>query len=136
MLSLYSTYDGLKQMALDTLANLSVEVMWQNFWLEIEKKPYHFVAQEHISFSTTPNYSKGNFEPRNMVARTFTMAGKTGYNVMPGGLVRVAPERDNIRVSNQRGGTSKDCVSYSAGRSTSTSAASSLESHVILVLKR
>ena len=76
--------------------------------IEIEKKPYHFVAQEHISFSTTPNYSKGNFEPRNMVARTFTMAGKTGYNVMPGGLVRVAPERDNIRVSNQRGGTSKD----------------------------
>lgn len=75
---------------------------------EIEKKPYHFVAQEHISFSTTPNFSNGNFEPRNMVARTFTMAGKNGYNVMPGGLVRVAPERDNLRVSNQRGGTSKD----------------------------
>ncbi|MFI8380197.1 circularly permuted type 2 ATP-grasp protein [Leeuwenhoekiella sp. NPDC079379] len=75
---------------------------------EIEKKPYHFVAQEHISFSTTPNFSKGSFEPRNMVARTFTMAGKNGYNVMPGGLVRVASERDNLRVSNQRGGTSKD----------------------------
>ena len=75
---------------------------------EIIKKPYHFVAQERISFSTTPNYSKGTFEPRNMVARTFTMAGKEGYNVMPGGLVRVAPERGKLRVSNQRGGTSKD----------------------------
>ncbi len=27
---------------------------------------------------------------------------------MPGGLIRVAPERGNLRVSNQRGGTSKD----------------------------
>ena len=75
---------------------------------EILKKPYHFVAQERISFSTAPNYSKGTFEPRNMVARTFTIAGKSGYNVMPGGLVRVAPERGKLRVSNQRGGTSKD----------------------------
>jgi len=75
---------------------------------EILKKPYHFVAQERISFSTAPNYSKGTFEPRNMVARTFTIAGKNGYNVMPGGLVRVAPERGKLRVSNQRGGTSKD----------------------------
>ena len=80
----------------------------ENLKKEIQKKPYHFVAQERISFSTAPNFSKGNFEPRNMVARTFTMAGKKGYNVMPGGLVRVAPDRNTMRVSNQRGGTSKD----------------------------
>ncbi|PHR88498.1 MAG: hypothetical protein COA80_17970 [Leeuwenhoekiella sp.] len=75
---------------------------------EIQRKPYHFVAQERISFSTAPNFTKGTFEPRNMVARTFTIGGKKGYNVMPGGLVRVAPDRNTLRVSNQRGGTSKD----------------------------
>tara|TARA_R110002050_G_scaffold100580_1_gene208113 strand:+ start:54687 stop:57248 length:2562 start_codon:yes stop_codon:yes gene_type:complete len=75
---------------------------------EINERPYRFVAQEKISFSTAPNLANGKFEPRNMVARTFSIATKEGYTVMPGGLVRVAPDRDTIRVSNQRGGTSKD----------------------------
>ncbi len=76
--------------------------------LEINKRPYRFVAQEKISFSTTPNLANGKFEPRNMVARAFSIATKDGYSVMPGGLVRVARDRNTFRVSNQRGGTSKD----------------------------
>jgi len=75
---------------------------------EINLRPYRFVAQEKISFSTAPNLSNGKFEPRNLVARTFSIATEDGYSVMPGGLVRVAPDRDTVRVSNQRGGTSKD----------------------------
>jgi uncharacterized circularly permuted ATP-grasp superfamily protein/uncharacterized alpha-E superfamily protein len=75
---------------------------------EINDRPYRFVAQEKINFSTAPNLANGKFEPRNMVARAFSIATKDGYSVMPGGLVRVAPDRDTLRVSNQRGGTSKD----------------------------
>ncbi len=75
---------------------------------EINARPYRFVAQEKINFSTVPNFTDSSFEPRNMVARAFTIASKEGYSVMPGGLIRVAPERGNLRVSNQRGGTSKD----------------------------
>ena len=79
-----------------------------NLKIKICNHPYRFVAQDKISFSTTPNFDNGKFEPRNLVCRAFTLAKKDDYSVMPGGLVRVSPERDNFNVSNQRGGTSKD----------------------------
>ena len=75
---------------------------------EIEQTPYQFVAQEKISFSTAPNFTNGILEPRKVMCRTFAIAKKDGYSVMPGGLVRVASERENLFVSNQRGGISKD----------------------------
>ncbi|WP_299322827.1 circularly permuted type 2 ATP-grasp protein [uncultured Maribacter sp.] len=74
----------------------------------ILERPYRFVAQERINFSTAPNLSKDKLEPRNVVARSFCIASKGEYSVMPGGLVRVAPDGETVRVSNQRGGTSKD----------------------------
>ncbi|APY12598.1 hypothetical protein BWZ22_15825 [Seonamhaeicola sp. S2-3] len=75
---------------------------------EILLTPYQFVAQEKISFSTAPDFVNGNLEPRKVVCRTFSIATKDSYTAMPGGLVRVAPERENLFVSNQRGGVSKD----------------------------
>ncbi len=75
---------------------------------DIEQSPYSYVAQEKISFSTAPNLVQGTIESRNLVTRAFCIASDGGYSVMPGGLVRVAPDRKTVRVSNQRGGTSKD----------------------------
>ena len=63
---------------------------------EIELTPYRFVAQEKISFSTAPNLVDGTIESRNLVTRTFCIASNNGYSVMPGGLVRVAPDRETI----------------------------------------
>ncbi len=78
---------------------------------KILKEPYLYVAQEKINFSTIPNFVEGKLVPRNVVFRSFTIAKEDDYSVMPGGLVRVSPELDNPRVSNQKGGTSKDfCV--------------------------
>lgn len=75
---------------------------------EILEHPYNFVAQEKISFSTAPNFVEKQLEPRKVLCRTFAIAKEDGYSVMPGGLVRVAQERKELFVSNQRGGTSKD----------------------------
>ncbi|MGC1205815.1 MAG: circularly permuted type 2 ATP-grasp protein, partial [Flavobacteriaceae bacterium] len=75
---------------------------------EILSTPYSFVAQEKILFSTAPDFVNGKLEPRKVVSRTFAIAKDDTYSVMPGGLVRVAAERENLRVSNQRGGISKD----------------------------
>lgn len=74
----------------------------------IQERPYRFVAQERINFSTAPNFSHSSLEPRNIVARAFCTASKNDYSVMQGGLVRVSPNADTMQVSNQRGGTSKD----------------------------
>lgn len=82
-----------------------------NLKKQIRSRPYRFVAQEKIYFSTAPDYVGGQLEPRKVVCRAFSVAKDDTYSVMPGGLVRVAPERENLRVSNQRGGTSKDfCI--------------------------
>lgn len=70
--------------------------------------PYKYVAQERISFSTAPNFVNNALEPRKVLCRTFTIARDKGYSTMPGGLVRVAAERETLFVSNQRGGISKD----------------------------
>ena len=75
---------------------------------EISLAPYQFVAQEKISFSTAPNFVNGNLEPRKVSCRTFAIAKNDSYSVMSGGLVRVAAEREELFVSNQRGGISKD----------------------------
>ncbi|WP_405604978.1 circularly permuted type 2 ATP-grasp protein [Polaribacter sp. Asnod1-A03] len=75
---------------------------------QILEEPYRFVAQEKISFSTAPNFTDKGLEPRKVVCRTFSVAKDNSYSVMPGGLVRVAADKEKLRVSNQRGGTSKD----------------------------
>ncbi|MDO6737500.1 circularly permuted type 2 ATP-grasp protein [Wenyingzhuangia sp. 2_MG-2023] len=80
----------------------------ENLKSEILNNPYRFVAQEKISFSSIPNFGNDKLEPRKIVCRTFSIAHDDGYSVMPGGLVRVASERKELRVSNQRGGISKD----------------------------
>ncbi|MDX6745964.1 circularly permuted type 2 ATP-grasp protein [Polaribacter sp. PL03] len=86
---------------------LSKEAL-KNLKKEILENPYKFVAQDKISFSTAPNFVDDKLEPRKILCRTFSIAKEDGYSVMPGGLVRVAPEREELFVSNQRGGTSKD----------------------------
>ncbi|WP_370476428.1 circularly permuted type 2 ATP-grasp protein [Tamlana flava] len=75
---------------------------------EILLAPYKFVAQEKIMFSTAPDFRNETLEPRKVICRTFAIAKRNSYKVMPGGLVRVAPERETLFVSNQRGGISKD----------------------------
>ncbi|MFZ2404748.1 MAG: circularly permuted type 2 ATP-grasp protein [Methylobacter sp.] len=71
-------------------------------------KPHCYVGQEHVSFSTVPAFVDHHIEPRFAVLRSFVVAGGDGYQVMPGGLTRVARRQDDFIVSNQAGGISKD----------------------------
>jgi len=75
---------------------------------QINAKPYQYVAQELISFSTVPAFVDQHIEPRNAVLRNFVVSDGMGYCVMPGGLTRVAKAKDEKTVSNQAGGVSKD----------------------------
>ncbi|CAA9890816.1 conserved hypothetical protein [Candidatus Methylobacter favarea] len=75
---------------------------------KIIAKPHLYVGQEQVSFSTVPAFIDQHIEPRNAVLRNFIVAGRDDYEVMPGGLTRIAREKDNFVVSNQAGGISKD----------------------------
>ncbi len=70
--------------------------------------PQLYVGQEQVSFSTTPSLVNGKLEPRHAVVRCFSVAGRSGYAVMPGGLTRSATVKGGYIVSNQAGGISKD----------------------------
>ncbi|MFI3137181.1 MAG: circularly permuted type 2 ATP-grasp protein [Methylococcaceae bacterium] len=75
---------------------------------QITAKPHHYIAQEQASFSTLPAFIDQHIEPRNAVLRTFSVANGEDYEVMQGGLTRVAKQKDGFSVSNQEGGISKD----------------------------
>lgn len=74
----------------------------------IRRRPRDFLAQERISLSTAPVWSKQTIEPRPVMVRVFLVVHNGSYAVMPGGLTRVAAERGSAIVSMQFGGGSKD----------------------------
>ncbi|MEI8291074.1 MAG: circularly permuted type 2 ATP-grasp protein [Verrucomicrobiota bacterium] len=75
----------------------------------IEFDPDLFVAQEQVELSTAPSWKKDSLVAQPISLRVFLVAdGKGGYCVMPGGLVRIAPDNSGSFISMQRGGSSKD----------------------------
>jgi uncharacterized circularly permuted ATP-grasp superfamily protein/uncharacterized alpha-E superfamily protein len=89
-----------------SLDNAGREAMAQR----MRATPHAFVAQEWVRLSQAPTWSKQHerFEPRVIGLRLYAVATSTGYEVMPGGLVRVSPQSGTEVISMQRGGSSKD----------------------------
>ncbi|TAK71026.1 MAG: hypothetical protein EPO13_00545 [Actinomycetota bacterium] len=70
--------------------------------------PAAWVAQESLPGSQVPMVGDHDVQPRRMVLRAFAVAAGDRYEVLPGGLVRVAPAVDTVRISNADGAVSKD----------------------------
>ncbi|XOV94798.1 MAG: circularly permuted type 2 ATP-grasp protein [Bacteroidota bacterium] len=77
---------------------------------EIHARPWLYVAQEIVNFSTTPSFINGKLEARNAVLRSYVVADSDNddYEVMQGGLSRSSPDEGLFILSNQSGGISKD----------------------------
>ncbi len=75
---------------------------------KIKARPHLFIGQELIDFSTVPALVNGQIEARNSILRSFAVSNGDNYDVMPGGLTRVAASKDQISVSNQSGASNKD----------------------------
>lgn len=71
-------------------------------------EPHLYVGQQVLSCSTAPSLRKGKIVPRRVLLRTFLTAFQDDYDVMPGGLTRVARDEGALFVTNQTGGLSKD----------------------------
>ena len=63
---------------------------------QIRRWPEHYVAQQPVERSTAPVWNGRAIEPWRLELRTFAVAGKNGYQMMPGGLARVfkSPQTD------------------------------------------
>jgi uncharacterized circularly permuted ATP-grasp superfamily protein/uncharacterized alpha-E superfamily protein len=67
-----------------------------------------FVVEEFVPLSHVPVWHDGHLESQALMLRAFLVAdGAGGYQIMPGGLSRIAGAEQEI-VSGQRGGGSKD----------------------------
>ncbi|MGA2562562.1 MAG: circularly permuted type 2 ATP-grasp protein [Steroidobacteraceae bacterium] len=74
-------------------------------------RPYAYVAQERVSLSQAPSWRAGatvRLAPRTLTMRVYAVATPNGYQVMPGGMARIAAEGVVDIVSSQRGGGTKD----------------------------
>jgi uncharacterized circularly permuted ATP-grasp superfamily protein/uncharacterized alpha-E superfamily protein len=75
---------------------------------QIAYRGIDFVAKEAVTLSTTPVWRNGRLEPRPFTLRLFLARTNDGWQVMPGGFVRVADDVDARAVSLQRGGRTGD----------------------------
>ncbi len=75
----------------------------------LRAQPHLYVAQEARPLATVPTLAgDGTLQGRPATLRSFLVAGEEGYEVMPGGLTRVGPQKGCSVISNQLGGVGKD----------------------------
>ncbi len=60
----------------------------------IERAGYDFVGQEPLTLSTTPVWTDLGLAPEPCVLRVYVAATASGYQVLPGGLTRIAHDSD------------------------------------------
>lgn len=82
----------------------------------IKTHPHLFVGQEKVAFASTPSLVNGKIEPRNALFRSFLVSNNFNYTAMSGGLTRTSSRKDNMLISNQLGGISKDTWIISANK--------------------
>jgi uncharacterized circularly permuted ATP-grasp superfamily protein/uncharacterized alpha-E superfamily protein len=87
-----------------SFANLSR----RDIGLQIEKDPGNFVAQEIVVRSTAPVWSEITSERAFIALRTFAVADKDSYQIMPGGLTRLSATLAPLELSLLDGEGSKD----------------------------
>jgi len=75
---------------------------------EIGRRGVDFVAQEAVTLSTTPVWDNGSLVPRPFILRLMLARTGDGWQVMPGGFVRVADHVDARAVSLQEGDRTAD----------------------------
>jgi uncharacterized circularly permuted ATP-grasp superfamily protein/uncharacterized alpha-E superfamily protein len=74
----------------------------------IEAEPHAWSAQEALEMSTTPVVTGTGLEPRRTVLRSFAVAAGGSFQLLPGGLGRVAAETGSLDISSQTGALAKD----------------------------
>lgn len=75
---------------------------------DIRARPFAYVGQEQVGFSTVPTWVDGKLEPRGVAVRFYAAATGDGYSIMPGGLTRISGQSGNPVLTMQSGGSSKD----------------------------
>jgi uncharacterized circularly permuted ATP-grasp superfamily protein len=74
---------------------------------EVARDPGSYISQPTVSLSRHPTVIEGELEPRHIDLRAFAFCGEQ-VRLMPGGLSRVALEKDKLVVNSSQAGGGKD----------------------------
>lgn len=75
----------------------------------VRAAPHAWIAQDAVVLSTHPTVVDGALAPRHVDLRPFVVAdGAGGFDVLPGGLTRVAMDEGEMIVNSSQGGGGKD----------------------------
>ena len=74
----------------------------------LEDRPIDYIAQEAVTLSTTPVWRDGRLQPRPFSLRLYLARIGDGWQVMPGGFVRIAENADARAISLQQGDLTAD----------------------------
>ena len=74
---------------------------------EVARRPQSYISQPTISLSSHPTVIEDHLEPRHVDLRVFAFSGAQ-IAFMPGGLSRVALEKDKLIVNSSQSGGGKD----------------------------
>jgi uncharacterized circularly permuted ATP-grasp superfamily protein/uncharacterized alpha-E superfamily protein len=83
----------------------------------LQAAPREFVAQERMRVSRAPVWADGRLSARSVIVRAYVASGGDSFSVLPGGLARVAKNPEELVISMQSGGGSKDTWILSNGAS-------------------
>ena len=98
-----------------TLPNRLAGAEREKLIAKIKARPRDFVGQQWVNRSTAPVLSNGGVQPWHVALRTFLVATKNSYEVMPGGLMRASAFGDRLGDSMLAGEGSKDVWVLSEG---------------------
>ena len=89
------------------IGNASTREQREEFAARILQHPRDYIAQPIISLSRHPTFCPDGIEGRHIDLRPFILYGED-IEIVPGGLTRVALEKDSLVVNSSQGGGSKD----------------------------
>jgi uncharacterized circularly permuted ATP-grasp superfamily protein/uncharacterized alpha-E superfamily protein len=84
------------------------EAQRQRLVASIRDRGVDYVVQEAVTLSSMPVWRDGNLQPRPFTLRLFIAKVGEGWQVMPGGFVRIAESADARAVTLQRGAATAD----------------------------
>ena len=80
----------------------------EEYAARLRADPANFISQPVLDLSRAGCFVDGSLQPRHVDVRPFTLHGRDGQSVVPGGLCRVALQKGNLVVNSSQGGGCKD----------------------------
>ncbi len=79
-----------------------------DFRAKLIAHPQTYIAQPTLALSTVPILTRAGLAPRHVDLRPFVLMSPGQVHMVPGGLTRVALEKDSLVVNSSQGGGTKD----------------------------